>query len=100
VLDLNPGLGPPGTIVDVTGHGFPRDKLVTIAWSISTGSVVVKTNAKGELTAVLTILVPDVLGPRAALAKGYTARAPFLVVPDSSQPGGSDANPIYRTEGP
>ena len=31
---------------------------------------------------------------------GYPATAPFLVVPNSSQPGGSDANLIYRAEGP
>ena len=93
-------LGPPGTLVTVTGRGFPREKLVTIAWSLSTGSVVVKTNAAGDLTVMIPILVPDVLGPRAALAKGYRASAAFLVVPSSDQPGGSQANPIFRTEGP
>jgi hypothetical protein len=100
VLDLNPTLGPPGTIVSVTGHGFPKDKLVTISWSLSTGSDQVRTNAKGELSATLILLIPDILGPRLAEAKGYTAKASFLVVPNSSQPGGSDANPIFRTEGP
>ena len=84
----------------VSGSGFPKDKLVTIAWSLSTGSVVVRTNARGQLTATLILLVPDVLGPRSADAVGYKARAPFLVVPNTTQPGGSDANPIFRTEGP
>jgi hypothetical protein len=100
VLDLDPTLGPPGSIVSVSGHGFPKDKLVTIAWSISTGSIEVHTNAKGQLSGTLILLIPDILGPRMAEAKGYKAKASFLVVPDSSQPGGSDANPIYRTEGP
>jgi hypothetical protein len=61
---------------------------------------VAKTGASGNLTAILPILVPDVLGPRFAVAAGYKSDAPFLVVPGSSQPGGEDANPIFRTEGP
>ncbi len=99
-LELDPRLGPPGTLVAVTGHGFPKDRLVTIHWTVSTGSVVTRTNSKGQLKATLMILIPDVLGPRDANAKGYRASAPFLVVPGSGQPGGSDPDPIYRTESP
>jgi hypothetical protein len=69
-------------------------------WSLSTGSVMVRTDASGRLTTTLVVLIPDILGPRYAVAKGYKASAPFLVVPDSSQPGGSDDELIYRTEGP
>jgi hypothetical protein len=71
-----------------------------ISWSISVGSVAVRTDGSGDLRTVLVILLPDVLGPRDAVARGYKAKAAFLVVPSSSQPGGSDANPIFRTEGP
>ncbi len=39
-LTLNPGVGPPGTIVTVTGTGFTPNTPVTVAWSTSTGSVV------------------------------------------------------------
>ena len=99
-MALNPQLGPPGTLVAVSGHGFPKDRLVTISWSVSTGSVVARTNSKGQLKATLIILVPDVLGPRSANAKGFRASARFLVVPGSGQPGGSDPDPIYRTESP
>jgi PKD domain len=99
-LELDPPLGPPGTLVAVTGHGFPKDRLVTISWSISTGSVVTRTNSRGQLKATLMILVPDVLGPRDATAKGFRASARFLVVPGSGQPGGNDPDPIYRTESP
>jgi hypothetical protein len=45
------------------------------------------------------ILVPDIIGPREAIARGYKASAPFLVVSSSSQPGGSDDELIYRAEG-
>ena len=100
VLRVNPAIGPPGTIVTITGSRFPPDKPVTISWSLSSGLVVAKTGASGNLTAILPILVPDVLGPRFAVAAGYKSEAPFLVVPGSSQPGGEDANPIFRTEGP
>jgi hypothetical protein len=86
--------------VTVTGSGFPRDTLVTITWSLSTGSAVAKSNASGQFTTRLMVLVPDVLGPRDAVAKGYKATAPFLVVPNSSQPGGDNDELIYRTEGP
>ncbi|HTW05994.1 MAG TPA: IPT/TIG domain-containing protein, partial [Acidimicrobiales bacterium] len=99
VLQISPDVGPPGTIVTVTGHGFPRHKVVNISWSVSTGSVVVETNKTGELTTDLAILVPDVLGPRYAVVRGYKVKADFLVVPASSQPGGTDAEPIFRTEG-
>ena len=84
----------------VTGRGFPADVLVTIEWSLSTGSAVARTNASGQLSATLMILIPDVLGPRDATAKGYKASASFLVEPGSSQPGGSNDELIYRTEGP
>jgi mucin-6/19 len=99
-LELDPPLGPPGTLVAVTGHGFPKDRLVTISWSLSTGSVVTRTNSRGQLKATLMILVPDVLGPRDATARGFRASARFLVVPGSGQPGGNDPDPIYRTESP
>jgi hypothetical protein len=86
--------------VTVTGQGFPSETLVMVTWSLSTGSSVAKTNASGQFTTTLMVLVPDVLGPRDALAKGYQASAPFLVVPNSSQPGGDNDQLIYRTEGP
>ena len=59
-----------------------------------------RTNSKGQLKGTLILLIPDILGPRFAVARSYTAKAAFLVVANSSQPGGSDATPIYRTEGP
>jgi hypothetical protein len=86
--------------VTVTGQGFPGDALVTVTWSLSSGSSVAKTNASGQFTTTLMVLVPDVLGPRDAVAKAYKASAPFLVVPNSSQPGGDNEQLIYRTEGP
>jgi uncharacterized repeat protein (TIGR01451 family) len=101
-IQLNPAVGTPGSIVAVTGNGFPNRAPVTIRWSISTGSVTITTDQFGNIppNTQLLVLTPDVLGPRTAVALGYPASAPFLVVPNTSQPGGSDASLIYRAEGP
>ncbi len=101
-LVLNPALGPPGTIVTVTGTGFQPNSPVTVAWSISTGSVVIVADAQGRLPpSQLLILTPDVLGPRFAQASSTPqAAAPFLVVPSDSEPGGDNAGLLFRSEGP
>ena len=101
-LVLNPALGPPGTLVTVTGSGFPHNTPITITWSVSSGSVVITSDASGNLPAtILPVLVPDVLGPRFAVASSTpAAQAPFLVVPGSAEPGGSQGSYLFRTEGP
>ncbi len=48
-LVLNPGVGPPGTIVTVTGTGYRPLTAVTVAWSVSTGSVVITADKNGNL---------------------------------------------------
>ena len=102
VLTLNPAVGPPGTIVTVTGKGFPKDTPITVSWSISTGSVVVTTDSHGNLPASqLYILTPDILGQRYAVASSTPlAKAPFLVVPSTSEPGGDAGVFLFRSEGP
>ena len=102
VLTLNPAVGPPGTIVAVTGAGFPKNTPITVSWSISTGSVVVTTDSHGNLPATqLYILTPDILGPRYAVASSTPpAKAPFLVVPSTSEPGGDAGVFLFRSEGP
>ncbi len=101
-LTLNPGVGPPGTIVTVSGAGFQPNTPVTVAWSTSTGSVVDVADARGDLPPVqLNILTPDVLGPRFAIASSSPpASAPFLVVPSDSEPGGGSGDFLFRSEGP
>jgi len=101
-LVLNPALGPPGTLVTVTGSGFPHSTPITVSWSVSSGSVVISSDASGNLPpTVLPVLVPDVLGPRFAVASSTpAAQAPFLVVPGSAEPGGSQGSYLFRTEGP
>jgi hypothetical protein len=100
-LVLNPGVGPPGTIVTVTGTGFRPSTAVTVAWSTSTGSVVIAADSHGNLPPTqFDILTPDVLGPRFAEASSTPqAVAPFLVVPSDSEPGGDNAGLLFRSEG-
>jgi PKD domain len=99
-LTLNPGVGSPGTIVTVTGTGFPPNTPITISWSVSTGSVVITSNAKGDLPpSPLITLIPDVLGPRYAVASTTPpVKAPFLVVPGTAEPGGDDGSYLFRSE--
>jgi hypothetical protein len=73
-----------------------------VAWSVSTGSVVIMADTHGNLPpSQLLLLTPDVLGPRFAEASSSPqATAPFLVVPSDSEPGGDDAGLLFRSEGP
>ena len=104
-LTLVPVIGPPGTIVQVSGHGFPPNRNVTVSWSTNTGSYTEMTDAHGNLPSqVFYILVPDVLGPRQAIATTSgvpPAKANFLVVIRTAQPGGGGSlgAAFFRSEG-
>ena len=84
----------------VTGTGFRPNTTVTVAWSVSSGSVIITADAKGNLPPTpLLVLTPDVLGPRFAEASSTPqATAPFLVVPSDSEPGGDNASLLFRSE--
>jgi hypothetical protein len=105
VLSIEPPtVGPPGSVVTVTGKDFPNNAIVTVEWSTANASsTAVKVKAvHGKFTTTLLILVPDLLGKREAIAKGYAkANKPaFLVVATSEEPGGPSSNPVFRSEGP
>jgi PKD repeat protein len=103
-LSLEPTVGTPGTVVTVTGIHFPNNAIVTIEWSTTNAAataVKVKVH-NGGFVVQLLVLVPDLLGPRQAVALTYKKanRPGFLVVAGSDEPGGSDASPVFRSEGP
>ena len=101
-LAVNPKVGPPGTIVTITGKGFPPNAHITVSWSLSSGSIMVTTDPHGNLGPTqLPILIPDVLGQRFAVASGTpAAKAAFLVVPGTAEPGGSQGIYLFRSDGP
>lgn len=104
-IKLVPTVGGPGTIVTVTGHGFPPNHQVKVTWSTNTATFTESTDGHGNLPAhKIDILTPDVLGARKAnattLGAPATAQANFLVVPNTAEPGGDRATFLFRSEGP
>lgn len=98
LLVLKPTVGPPGTVVMVTGTGFPNGAAVKLAWSdgirLNTATIIVGPT-QGFTTEVL-IFPHDQLGGRqmsaapdlsvASAPLFSIAMANFLVVPGSEQP--------------
>jgi hypothetical protein len=103
VLVLDPPVGSPGTIVTVSGHGFRANQAVAVTWSTGGVPLTENTDGAGNLPPEpLAILVPDLLGPRFAVATSAatpTVQQPFLVVPATAEPG-SGGSPLFRSEGP
>ena len=101
-ITLTPPVGPTGTVVVVTGTGFPAGQPVQITWSAGitpTPLTPVTTAPDGTFTAVL-VLPHDVLGKRRLTAvaivsgvPGTPATAPFLVVEHTAQP---PTSPLVR----
>jgi hypothetical protein len=103
-IKLDPVVGSPGTIVTVTGTGFPPNTNVTVTWWTNSGSFTEKSDGSGNLHPdTLFVLTPDILGPRNAVATASgapNAQAPFLVVPGTAEPGGNSGDVLFRSEGP
>ncbi len=95
---LRPKVGPPGTIITVTGTGFPAGAVVKLTWSqgIQIISVSITVGASQGFQVRLLIYPHDRLGQRrlnagpdlsAVNAPIFNiATADFLVVPGSEQP--------------
>lgn len=95
---LTPTVGPPGTVVTVTGTGFPSGAMVKLSWTqgirIPGPSIAIGASQGFQLT--LLIYPHDELGPRRMNAGPdlsvvnaplfNIATADFLVVPGTAQP--------------
>jgi hypothetical protein len=101
-LDLDPKLGPTGSLTRATGSGFPRGRPVTLLWDrglMSLRKNPVTADADGAFAVDILIFHHDVRGPRklSALlepdAVGFGAPPPaeYLVVPGTLQPSGFTA---------
>jgi Tol biopolymer transport system component len=95
-ISISPRVGPPGTVVAVTGSNFAAGQPVTLVWSAGITpqplSAVVA-GPDGTLHAQVLVLPHDILGKRTLTATsivngtpGVPATAAFLVVPDTAQP--------------
>ncbi len=96
-LTLLPAVGPPGFVTSARGAGFPPGP-VTIAWSPGLGFTPAVAGPDGTFAVSVLVFPRDRLGPRVAVAsgEGVSANAPFLVVPPTVQPSGSDVREITR----
>lgn len=95
-LTVYPVLGPPGAVTLARGSGFPANTALTLVWQTGIGSTRVTTDATGAFKVFILIFQHDQLGPRFLVPVGYNVKARFLVVPASVDPGGSDAQVIFR----
>lgn len=87
-ISLLPKVGPPGTVVAVSGSGFPANTPVTLAWQLGIGTAGVTTDAGGTFTNGFVLVFPkDRLGPRQMVARIFNVTATFLVVPSPLAPG-------------
>jgi len=96
-LTVNPGIGPPGFVTQVDGTGFPPNTPLTVTWSVGIGSVQVTTSAAGTFSVPMLVMAEDRPGNRnAQVATFPKAKAPFLVVPGSLQPGGDSYSIVFN----
>ena len=91
-LRVSPAIGPPGTVTQVTGTGFPPNGRVRLSWTFGIGTSTVRADAHGAFQVSVLIFPQDETGARALraqpVAKGAFkgVKAPFLCVPGSEQP--------------
>jgi hypothetical protein len=96
-LVVVPPLGRPGTVTLATGNGFPACAQLILRWSRGITQQIAVAGPAFQVPVL--IMRHDQLGPRLleAVCDGSTiANAPFLVVPGSVKPGGSQRLLVFR----
>lgn len=95
-LALDPPVGPPGTVVVVSGSGFPPGAQVALSWTagITPKLPIATADAGGGFRVQVLVFHNDVLGPRSLEAQPAGAAifepvtAPMLVSAPSAMPPG------------
>jgi hypothetical protein len=96
-ISLNPTIGPPGQVVQVTGSGFASNTLLTLSWKQGIGTFLAESDGSGGLDTQVLVYPHDQLGPTTLVAQNTAAKpAAFLVVQAPGEPGGTDALVLYR----
>lgn len=87
-LVLNPPIGPPGTVVHVTGAGWLPGSVAAMAWQPGIGGTRMAVNAAGRISGYALVLPRESPGARKAMATNGPLRADadFLVVPPGTAP--------------
>lgn len=93
VVELSPGLLPPGFVAIATGRDFPPDADIELAWSPGMnpagGHTTARSGADGSFTQQVLVFPNDQIGPRLLLVSGKgfgRLQVPLLVVPRSIVP--------------
>lgn len=106
-LRLVPPMGPPGIVTSATGSGFPPGALVTLRWDRGIARLLgpVSVAPDGTFTVQVLVFHNDVVGPRELVLEAApggpsfpSETAPFLVVPASLQPLGTEAIRLLAPE--
>lgn len=105
-LEIDPKMGPPGTVVVATGTGFPVDAPVDLRWSFGITPVPLEpvyADAKGGFVAQVLVLPHDRMGKRNLIAsvslpgaEWQPPKAAFQVVPGSGTPPTSGVVQVWE----
>ncbi|MEA2461857.1 MAG: hypothetical protein QOH90_2034 [Actinomycetota bacterium] len=88
-LSFGSSVATPGSVVEVTGRGFPKGKKLLLDWNVGAGSLRTKANARGRFKVGMLVFPNDLLGPRRLVVTGRRfekMRVKFLVVPGTAAP--------------
>jgi hypothetical protein len=105
-FEIDPEIGPPGTVVVATGTGFPANARVDLRWSAGITPVPLQpvyADAKGTFVAQVLVMPHDRTGRRNLVANASIPgadweppRAVFLVVAGSGTPPTSGVVQVWE----
>jgi hypothetical protein len=105
-LEIDPEIGPPGTVVVATGTGFPVNAPVDLRWSVGITPVPLEpvfADAQGRFAAQVLVLHHERMGKRNLVATvnlpgadWEPPKAAFLVVPGSGTPPTSGVVQVWE----
>jgi Tol biopolymer transport system component len=105
-LEIDPEIGPPGTVAVATGTGFPANTPVNLRWTFGITPVPLQpvySDADGRFVAQVLVMPRDRTGKRSLVAsvslpgaQWQPPKAAFLVVPGSGTPPTSGVIQVWE----